>query len=102
MSLERVSVSSALLLAIVAAFANIPYVAIAFAILGLVAGSSIAKEDHVRVLVTALVLAAVSDTLGVIPGVGEKLTVIIGNVGTIVAASAIAIIAKNVWARVMP
>ncbi len=102
MSLERVSVIVAVLLAILAAFASIPNVAIAFVILGLVAGWVIAKEDHVRVLVTALVLAAASDALGSLPAIGEHLTAIIGNVGAVVAAAAIAIIAKNVWARIMP
>ena len=102
MSVERVSVIIAVILAILASFASIPNVAIAFVILGLVAGWSIAKEDHVRVLVTALVLAAASNALGSLPTVGEHLTAILGNVGAIVAASAIAIIAKNIWARIMP
>ena len=47
MSLERITVTISVLLAILAAFAPIPSVGIAFAILGLIAGCSIAREDHV-------------------------------------------------------
>ena len=102
MTTERVLVILSLVVAIVAAFTNIPSVAIVFAILGLVVGNCIGKEDHVRVLVTALVLATGSGALDSIPAIGPHLTKILGNVGTIVAASAITIIAKNIWSRVMP
>ncbi len=102
MSLERITVIISVLLAILAAFAPVPNVGIAFAILGLVAGWSIASEDHVRVLVSALVLATAAGALASIPGIGDKLTVIIGNIGSVVSAAAIAIIAKNIWARIMP
>jgi len=102
MSLERITVVVSVLLAILAAFAPVPNVGIAFAILGLVAGWSIAGEDHVRVLVSALVLGAASGALASIPGIGGQLTAIIGNVGSVISAAAIAIIAKNIWARIMP
>ncbi len=102
MSVERILTLVALALAVIGAFATIPMVGAAFAILGLAVGNYIAKEDHVRVLVTALVLAGGENALDAIPAVGPHLTHIIANVGSIAAAAAITIIAKNVWARAMP
>ena len=89
MSVERILTLVALALAVIGAFATIPMVGAAFAMLGLAVGNYIAKEDHVRVLVTALVLAGGENALDAIPAVGPHLTHIIANVGSIAAAAAI-------------
>ena len=102
MTAERILVLISLALAIVAAFANVPMAAAAFAILGLVNGHFIPNEEHVRVLVTALVLSGGANAVEAIPAVGGHLTAILTNVGAIIAAAAITCIAKRIWARAMP
>ena len=58
MSIDRILGLIGLLIAIVAAFFAIPYVALALLVIGLIVGYSIAREDHVRVIVSALALTA--------------------------------------------
>ena len=48
----------AIAIAIIGSFVEIPYAGLLLVLLGLAAGFAIAAEDHVRVLVTALVLSA--------------------------------------------
>jgi hypothetical protein len=100
MSIERIAGILALLVALVAAFVAIPYSGAIMAVLGLVVGYFIAAEDHVRVLVTAVVLATSAGALGAIPAIGDYLTAILTNLGSVVAAAAIAIILRNVINRV--
>ena len=58
----------------IGAFVEIPYGNLLLVLLGLVAGFAIAAEDHVRVLVTALVLTSLSGVLMNIPEIGTYLT----------------------------
>jgi len=71
-------------------------------LLGLVAGYAIAAEDHVRVLVSALVLTSLSGVLMNIPEVGSYLTSIFSAAGTFAAGAALMIVACNVWKRYKP
>jgi len=50
------------LLAIVAAFVNVPYAEPLLAVAGVVVGLSVAGEHHVRVIVSALALHTVAST----------------------------------------
>ncbi|MGH8204290.1 MAG: hypothetical protein ACREST_06750, partial [Steroidobacteraceae bacterium] len=60
-------------------------------------------EDHVRVLVSALVLNALAGVFaGNIPEIGGYLTGIVGALGTFAAGAAFTIIARNVWRRYKP
>jgi hypothetical protein len=79
----------AIAIAVVGAFVDIPYAGTLLVLLGLVVGYAVASEDHVRVLVTALVLALLSDVLMNIPELGPYLTRIYGEVGTFVAGGAL-------------
>ena len=54
-----------LAIAVVGAFTEIPYAGLLLVLLGLAGGYAIAAEDHVRVLVSALVLTS---ALGVLAG----------------------------------
>jgi hypothetical protein len=92
----------AIAIAVVGAFVDIPRAGLLLVVLGLIGGYAIAAEDHVRVLVTALVLTSLSGVLMNIPGVGEYLTSIFSSAGTFIAAGSMTIIARNVWRRYKP
>jgi hypothetical protein len=87
-------------LAVVAAFVAIPYAGGALAVLGVIVGWAIATEDSVRVIVSAIALAALSGTFGGIPVAGPSLTAIIANIGAMVAGAALLIILRNVYGRI--
>ena len=91
----------ALVVAIVAAFIEIPYIALAFIILGLANGfMGVPEERRLLFMVTAVTLALVASSLGPIPVVGEYLTAILGNASAIYNAGAIAVILMIVWERI--
>ena len=92
----------AIALAVVSAFVTFEYMGTILVLLGLVGGVAIAAEDHVRVLVTALFLASLSNVLVNIPEVGMHLAKIFGAAGTFVAGAALTIISRNVWKRYKP
>lgn len=92
----------ALAIAIIGAFVEIPYAGLLLVLLGLVAGYAIAAEDHVRVLVTALVLASLPGVLMNIPEIGTYLADIFSAAGTFIAAGSLTIITRNVWRRYKP
>ncbi len=92
----------AIAIAIIGAFVDIPYAGLLLVLLGLAAGFAIAAEDHVRVLVSALVLTSLSGVLTNIPEIGTYLTSIFSAVGTFAAAAALMIVARNIWRRYKP
>jgi len=92
----------AILIAVVGAFTEVPYAGLLLVLLGLAGGYAIAAEDHVRVLVSAVVLATLSGVLTNIPGVGQILTSIFSAVGTFAAGAALCIISCNIWKRYKP
>jgi len=94
---------AALAICVVGAFMEIPYAGLLLLLLGLVVGVSIATEDSVRVIVTALALAGLSGVfMNNIPEVGGYLTKIASAGGTFVAGGAMTLIARNVWNRFKP
>jgi hypothetical protein len=92
----------AIAICIVSAFTDIPYAGLILVVLGLVGGFAMASEDHVRVLVSALVLASLSGVLMNIPEIGMYLTSIFSAVGTFAAGAALMIISRNIWRRYKP
>ena len=102
MNVQKIVGLVAILLAIVAAFATIPYAAAILLILGLVVGFSIIPDHHVRVLVTALVLTGLSHSFDAIPQVGSYLATILSNIGVFVTGGAFMIILRNIYARFKP
>ncbi len=92
----------AIAIAIIGSFVEIPYAGLLLVLLGLAAGFAIAAEDHVRVLVTALVLFALPEVLTNIPEIGVYLTSIFNALGTFVAAGALMIVTRNIWRRYKP
>lgn len=93
-----------LAVAIVGAFVEIPYAGLILLVLGLVVGVAIAAEDHVRVLVTALVLTSLSGVFAanIENDVGGYLTGIYSNLGLIAAGAALTIVTRNIWRRYKP
>ena len=95
----------AIAIAVVGAFIDggIPHGGLLLLLLGLAGGVAVASEDHVRVLVTALVLTGLSGIFLVnLPEVGEYLTSIFGSLGTFVAGASFTIISRNIWRRYKP
>ena len=99
MSILRIVYAVGLLLAVVAAFVNVPNAALLLAILGVVASFAVLPEHHVRVIVTALALTALAGTFNAIPSVGMYVTAILGNLGALVAGAALQIIVRNIVNR---
>ncbi len=93
---------AAIALSVASAFMTFEYMGALLVVLGLVAGYAVAGEDHVRVLVSALVLGTLSHVLGNIPEVGEYLAKIFGAAGTFAAGAALTIISRNIWNRYKP
>ncbi len=93
---------AAIAIAVVGAFVEVPYAGALLVVLGLVAGVAIAGEDHVRVLVSALVLGTLYTVLGEIPEVGIYLAKIFAAAGTFAAGAALTIISRNIWNRYKP
>ena len=102
MNIQKIVGLVAMALAVVGAFVAIPNLAAVLVILGLVIGFSIDAADHVRVIVSAVALAALSATLTSIPAVGDALANIVSNIGVAAAGAAIMIILRNVYARFKP
>ncbi len=83
----------ALIVAIVAAFIEIPYIALIMVVLGLVIGFIGVPEDRRLIfMVTALTLTMVAGALGPIPAIGDYLTAILTNASAIINAGAVAVI----------
>lgn len=99
MTVYKIVYAVGLLLAIVAAFVNVPYVPTLLALCGAVVAFSIIADHHVRVIVSALLLHTVAETFGGIPAVGSYLTMIIGNLGIMACGAAIVVVLRNMLAR---
>lgn len=93
---------AAIAISVIGAFMEVPYGGAILVVLGLIAGVAVAAEDHVRVLVSALVLGTLYGVLGNIPEVGMYLAKIFGAAGTFAAGAALTIISRNIWNRYKP
>jgi hypothetical protein len=102
MNLQKILGLLGVVLAIVGAFVAIPYAGAILLILGLVVGTSVLAEHHVRVMVSALVLTGLSNLFAAIPGVGDYLATIFTNIGVLAAGAAFMIILRNLYARFKP
>jgi hypothetical protein len=102
MTVYKIVGTLGVLLAIVAAFVNVPYAEPILAIAGVVVGLSIAGEHHVRVIVSALALHVVAGAFNGVPGAGPSITAILGNFGMLAAGAALLIIVRNMYERVKP
>lgn len=101
MSIQKIALWVGVALALVGAFVTIPYAAAALVIIGLVVGFTIAAEEHVRVIVSALALTALAATLTAIPAAGTYLASIVSSLGVLAAGGAIMIILRNIYRRLV-
>lgn len=102
MSATKIAGLIGLLLAVVAAFVDVPYAGAALVLIGAFVGWAIAAEDHVRVIVSAVALAGLSGVLREIPQAGDYLASIYGNVSQVTAGAALMIISCNIYRRFKP
>src|SRR6476646_9700696 len=102
MKIQKLLGLAAIALDIVGAFVVIPSLTTILVILGLIGGLWIDGPDHVRVIVSALALTALSGVLNSIPGVGGYLANIFVSFGVLAAGAAIMIILRNMYARFKP
>ena len=93
----------AILVAIVAAFVEIPEEAPIIAVLGLVAGYFIEEERATAFLVMTLALALVHDVaLGSVWVIGGYLSDILGSVSSLANAAACTVIGVGIYNRLKP
>ena len=93
----------AVLVAVVAAFVNIPEEAAIIAVLGVVGGYWIEEEYASRFLVGALALALIAQgALVDIWVVGPPLTAILGSVSSLFNAAACTVIVMGLYNRLKP
>jgi hypothetical protein len=91
-----------LLIAIVAAFVSLPYVALALVILGFAAGIMGVEEDRRQMyLLMAVALSMVSGAMEPVPMLGGYITSILGNISMAVNAGAVAVICTMIYERMM-
>jgi len=102
MNAQKIAGLIGILLAIVGAFVSIPYAAAILLILGLFIGLSIIPDHHIRVMVSALVLAALSHTFDAIPQIGSYLATILSSFGVLTAGAALMIVMRNAYLRFRP
>ena len=102
MSLSKIVRLVALLIAVVAAFVNLPQEAALVALAGVVGGYFIEEEYASRFLIGALALAMVHGALQPIWGVGPYLTTLLGSVSSLFNAAACTVIVMGVYNRLKP
>jgi hypothetical protein len=102
MSAAKIVRLVALLFAVAAGLAVIPYEAVILALLGLVVGFFVEEDRRVPYMVLALTLALVHGALQPIPGVGMYLTDILGSLSAAINAGACTVIVMQIIDRVKP
>jgi len=89
----------AVLVAIATGLATIPQAAVIIAVVGLVLGYFIDTADRLQYLVGTIALVTVAGALGSIPGIGMYLTAILTNLGAVMSAGAITVIAFIIYEK---
>lgn len=103
MSFQKILGLVGLLVVLVGAFVAIPYAPLILLVIGLIIGYGIAREDHVRVIVSALALKTFSGAFTAVPGdVGTYLVAIVSGLGDLAAGAALTIILVNIYNRFKP
>jgi len=89
----------AVLVAIVAAFVTIPYVAVILLVLGAISAIGNSAETNTRVFLVAIVLTVGSKSLEAIPAIGTYLSTIFGGIGTAAIGASILAITLTLYNR---
>jgi hypothetical protein len=91
-----------LVAAVAGLMGGFPQSALLIAVLGLVGGYFIEKDDRMRFLVATVALIAVSGTLGVIPEVGTYISGALGGLAALYSAAAVTAILVGTYEAVKP
>ena len=105
MNLEKYLTALMLLVALIAAFAEVPYSSLALLVLGLGSGFVNSIDDimeRTAYLLVAIAAPVVSDNLDLIPAVGTYLNSIIDGIAIAAAGIWIASFSTALVSRVMP
>lgn len=88
----------ALLIAVLAAFMEIPGIdaGVAMVALGIIAGLGYSQDRFIGLMLAVLVYPIAAAAVGAIPAVGEYAGAIIGNIGTIAAGVAVTVLVMRV------
>ena len=89
-------------MAIVAAFATIPYSGAIVAVLGAAGAWYIAEDDRSRFLIAAVALSIANDGLGAITVVGPYISTALGGVNDLFLAAAATVIVLGTVDRLKP
>jgi len=101
-SIDKIVGLIGIAIAIVSAFVNIPHVHMILVIAGLIVGFWIARDDHVRLILTALALFAFATNFAVAPYVGRYLAAILTSGGYMAMGAAVIAILRNLYERFWP
>lgn len=103
---SSIAVAIGLLVAIVAAFATIPYAALILVIAGVIGGLSVEADMRPRLIAAAILLTVGAKALDAIPTAGPYLTNVFTNIGAVLTAAALVAVAislfnltKNQWVK---
>ncbi len=94
---SAIAVLIGLVVAIVAAFANIPYAAIILTVAGAVGGLSVDADMRPRLIASAVLLTVGAKSLDAIPAAGSYLTSIFTNFGSVLTAGALVAVAISLF-----
>ncbi len=90
----------AIALAIVTAFATVPYAAAILLVLGMIGSIATKPEDAMRIYAVAIVLSIVPKALDAIPEAGTYLNAIFASLGLVFAGLAVGNVVKGAYNRV--
>ena len=103
--IDRLLPALSLAVSVIAVFVALDYWPLILVLLGLVHGFASREMDRtiiVTVLVAAVALPTIADSLDAIPTIGSYLNAIIDNFAIAIAGYAIACFAWDIWSRIMP
>ena len=102
MTVEKIVGLIGIAIAILSAFVTIPHVFTILVVAGLIVGFSIAKADHVRLILTALALFLFAPNFGTAPVVGKYLASIMMSGGYMAMGASLMAILRNIYERFAP
>jgi hypothetical protein len=102
MGLSKIVRLVALLVAVVAAFVDLPEEAAIVALAGVIGGYFIEEDYASRFLIGALALAMVNGALLPIWGIGPYLTAVLGSISMLFNAAACTVIVMGMYHRLKP
>jgi hypothetical protein len=101
-SIDKIVGLIGIAVAILSAFVAIPHVFSILVIAGLIVGFGVAREDHVRLIVTAFALLAFAANFATAPYVGKYVATILTSGGTMAMGASLMAIIRNLYERFRP